>query len=78
VLNAAAGRGDAEDLLLIGQLCSGRKPARSGRLLNHFATKRTCIAASRARPPQDNGRRDEDGRIGSYDDADKKGEREVV
>jgi len=55
-----------------------REPAGSGRLLNHFATKRSCIAASRARPPQDNRRRDEDGRIRSDDDADKKGERKVV
>ena len=56
----------------------GAQADRSGRLLNHFATKRTCIAASGARPPQDNGRGNEDGRIRSDDDADKEGERKVV
>jgi hypothetical protein len=34
-------------------LRSRRKPAGSCRLLNHFATKRTCVATSRARPPED-------------------------
>jgi hypothetical protein len=60
------------------QLGPGCEPGGSTCLLNHFPTKRTCVAASRARPPKHNGRGNKDRRIGSDDNTDKEGEREVV